>query len=163
VIRAGLLVVLVAGCWAEEPAAVPAVPPEVLAAAAVAGQPLPPAPSPAALAAADQIDVLLLTADTLLAKQSTVAAGDRFVAAVKAMEEISRSDRQALGERYREQRRHLSLMAQRLLADPAVATALGSEPLVPTPDEQAAAVAKPQESQTEPAPTGGAQPAVIKP
>lgn len=157
------------GLWAEDgaptpgPVAVPApaeVPAAVLAAAAAAGKaPVPLIASPAALATAEQIDAQLLAADTLLARGSTVAAGDCFMAAAKLFAGLGRADRHALGERYREQRRHLGLIAERLLADPAVRAALGSDPLVPTDAEHAAAIAAP----AEPAEQAASAPADVPP
>lgn len=129
---------------AAEPApAAEAVPDEVLAAAADASRPKPAQPSPEALAVADRVDVLLLTCDTLLARGEVATAGERFVGAVGLMEEVSKADKRALGARYTGQRRQLTALAQRLLADPGVAAALGDGPLVPTPAEEKAAVEKP--------------------
>jgi hypothetical protein len=123
------------------------IPPQVLAdaqkAAQHAAQPTPPSPSPAALQTADEVDILLLTAGTFLAKQQPEKAGERFVAAVEALEKIPRADRRALGPRYVEQRRQLMAMANGLLRDPLVAAALGDEPVVPTPAEQQAALVAP--------------------
>ena len=125
---------------AADPAAVPS---EVLAAAADAARPKPAPPSVEALALADRIDVLLLTCETLLAKDEVATAGERFVAAVGLMEQVSKADKRALGVRYTGQRRQLTTLAQRLLADPGVAAALGDAPLVPTPAEEKAATEKP--------------------
>lgn len=153
--RALLALLCAAGLGAEDVAPVPAVEPapvvdavpdEVLAAAADAARPKPaqPAqPSPEALAVADRVDVLLLTCETLLAKGEVATAGERFVGAVGLMEEVSKADKRALGARYTGQRRQLTALAQKLLADPGVAAALGDGPLVPTPAEEKAAVEKP--------------------
>lgn len=121
--------------WAADAAPVP---PDVLAQAAqvaaaakqkaaAAANP----PSAEALKIADQLDVLLLTSRVLLDQQEPTKAGDRFINAVKVMQDLPRADRKALGERYLEQRRQLMELAQRLLADPAVAAALNDKPLAP--------------------------------
>lgn len=150
--RALLALLCAAGLGAEDVAPVPAVEPapvvdavpdEVLAAAADAARPKPAQPSPEALAVADRVDVLLLTCETLLAKGEVATAGERFVGAVGLMEEVSKADKRALGARYTGQRRQLTALAQKLLADPGVAAALGDGPLVPTPAEEKAAVEKP--------------------
>ena len=120
---------------AEAPAPIPA---QVLAEAQQASLPKPLVPSPAALQTADEVDVLLLTAGAFLAKQQPEKAGERFVAAVEAMEKISRADKRALGQRYTEQRRQLTQMANGLLRDPLVAAALGDAPVVPPVIEKAA-------------------------
>ena len=124
--------------------AVPDVPPQVLADAQVASVPKPPVASPAALQTADEVDVLLITVGTFLAKQQPDKAGERFIVAVQALEKLSRADKRALGQRYTEQRRQLMTLANRLLEDPAIAAALGNDPLVPTTAEQKAATATPQ-------------------
>lgn len=150
--KAFLALLCASGLLAEEPAPVPAVEPvpaadsvpdAVLAAAADAAKPKPVQPSTEALAVADRIDVLLLTCETLLAKGEVATAGERFVGAVGLMEEVSKADKRALGARYAGQRRQLTALAQRLLADPGVAAALGDAPLAPTPAEQKAAIEKP--------------------
>lgn len=151
---ASLCVVLLcaAALAAEDAAPAPApavepvpavVPDEVLNAAAEAAKPKPAQPSAEALALADRIDVLLLTCETLLAKGEVATAGERFVGAVGLMEEVPQADKRALGARYTGQRRQLTALAQRLLADPGVAAALGDQPLVPTPAEEKAATEKP--------------------
>ena len=119
--------------------AVPEIPPQVLADAQVASAPKPLVPSPEALKTADEVDVLLITVGTFLAKQQPDKAGERFIVAVQAMEKISRADKRALGPRYTEQRRQLTTLANRLLEDPAIAAALGNDPLAPTAAEQQAA------------------------
>ena len=141
---AGLVLTL--GLAAEE---APPVPPEVLAAAAAAvSKPLspaaaPPAPLPEVLALAERVDVLLLASETLLSKQEIASAGQRFVEAVRLMESLEKPEKRSLGERYRAQRRQMTALAQRLLADPQVAAALGDAPLVPTPAEEQQATEKP--------------------
>jgi len=123
--------------------AVPEVPPQVLADAQVASAPKPLVPSPEALTTADEVDVLLITVGTFLAKQQPEKAGERFIAAVQVLEKLSRADKRALGQRYSEQRRQLMTLANRLLEDPEIAAALGNDPLVPTAAEQKAATATP--------------------
>lgn len=136
------LLFLIAGaiCAAESASDIPA---QVLADAQVASAPKPPAPSPEALQTADEVDVLLITVGTFLAKQQPEKAGERFIVAVQAMEKLSRADKRALGPRYTEQRRQLTTLANRLLEDPAIAAALGNDPLVPTAAEHQAATAAP--------------------
>ena len=119
--------------------AVPDMPPQVLAEAQLASAPKPLVPSPAALQTADEVDVLLITVGTFLAKQQPDKAGERFIVAVQSLEKLSRADKRALGPRYTEQRRQLMTLANRLLEDPAIAAALGNDPLVPTSAEQKAA------------------------
>jgi len=104
----------------------PPIPAAVLAEAAAANHPRPAPPSAAAVAVADQVDVLLTRADGLLAVGDPVAAGERFGAAVALLEPLSKADRRALGTRYRAQRQRLALIANRLLLEPAIAGALGS-------------------------------------
>jgi hypothetical protein len=138
-------VVLLVGMAAEE---VPPVPAAVLAAAAAASEskpvtPVVPVPSPETLALADRVDVLLLASETLLAKQEIATAGQRFVEAVQLMESLEKPAKRSLGERYRAQRRQMTVLAQRLLADPQVAAALGDAPLVPTPAEERQIMEKP--------------------
>lgn len=131
---------------ADAAADAPAIPPQVLAdAQQIATKPSTPSatPSPAALQTADTLDVLLLTATTFLANQQTDKAGERFITAVQTMETLTRADKRALGPRYVEQRRQLSALANRLLADPAVAATLGDTPLVPTPAEERTTTASP--------------------
>ena len=142
---AGLVLML--GRAAEE---APPVPPEVLAAAAAAAAASKPqaptvaaaVPLPETLALADRVDVLLLASETLLAKQEIASAGQRFVEAVQLMESSEKSAKRSLGERYRAQRRQMTVLAQRLLADPQVAAALGDAPLVPTPAEEQQVIEK---------------------
>ena len=120
----------------------PDIPPQVLADALAASTPKPLAPSPPsteALQTADEVDILLITVGTFLAKQQPEKAGERFIVAVQLMEKISRADKRALGRRYTEQRRELTTLANRLLEDPAIAAALGNDPLAPTPAEHQAA------------------------
>ena len=121
--------------WSAD--AAPAVPVEVLAQAAqieaaakrsASAPPLAP-PTPETLKIADEVDVLLLTSRVLLDQQEPTKGGDRFVSAVKALQGLSRAQRKALGARYIEQRKQLMELAQRLLADPAVAVALETQPL----------------------------------
>lgn len=121
--------------------AVPDMPPQVLAEAQLASAPKPLVPSPAALQTADEVDVLLITVGTFLAKQQPDKAGERFIVAVQSLEKLSRADKRALGPRYTEQRRQLMTLANRLLEDPAIAAALGNDPLVPTPAEHQATTA----------------------
>ena len=121
--------------------AVPDMPPQVLAEAQAASAPKPLVPLPAALQVADEVDVLLITVGTFLAKQQPDKAGERFIVAVQSLEKLSRADKRALGPRYAEQRRQLMALANRLLEDPAIAAALGNDPLVPTSAEQQAATA----------------------
>ena len=135
------------GLAAEE---APPVPPEVLAAAAAAAAPkpvaapaAPTAPSPETLALAERVDVLLLASETLLGKQEIASAGQRFVEAVQLLESLEKPAKRSLGERYRNQRRQMTALAQQLLADPQVAAALGDAPLVPTPAEEKQATEKP--------------------
>ena len=150
--KALVALLFAAALAAEDAAPVPApavepvpaaVPDEVLTAATDAARPKPAPPSVEALALADRIDVLLLTCETLMAKGEVATAGERFVGAVGLMEEVSKADKRALGARYTGQRRQLTALAQRLLADPGVAAALGDAPLVPTPAEEKAAIEKP--------------------
>ncbi len=112
-------------------------------------------PLPAAVQTADDVDVMLLTVTTFLAKEQPAKAGERFVAAVQALETLTRADKRALGSRYTEQRRQLTALANILLADPAIAAALGdslgSDKLVPTPAEMRSAVA-PEPNPVEPVP-----------
>ncbi len=127
--KALLLIAVPVALWAAD---VPApVPQEVLAQAAqveaatkakveAAAHP----PSAKAIQVADDVDVLLLTSRVLLDQQEPTKAGNRFVAAVKALQDLSRADRKALGGRYLDQRQQLTELATRLLADPAVAAAL---------------------------------------
>lgn len=126
-------VVVLSHVWSAE--ADPAVPAEVLAqaahieAAAKLQARTPPVapPTPETLKIADEVDVLLLTSRVLLDQQEPTKGGDRFVSAVKALQGLSRPQRKALGARYTEQRKQLMDLAQRLLADPAVAAALETE------------------------------------
>ena len=123
-------------CAAES---APDIPAQVLADAQAASAPKPLVPSPEALQTADEVDVLLITVGTFLAKQQPEKSGERFIVAVQAMEKISRADKRALGQRYTEQRRQLTTLANRLLEDPAIAAALGNDPLAPTAAEHQAA------------------------
>jgi hypothetical protein len=129
----GLLLALGLGMRAFAAAEdLPPVPPAVLAEAAAASRPRPALPSAEAVAAADQVEVLLARADALLAVRDQVAAGERFMAAVALLEPLTKADRRALGARYHEQRQHLTLIANQLLLDPAIAAALGpAEPATP--------------------------------
>ena len=117
---------------AAEVAVQPPVPQEVLAQAAQieaaakakAAAPSLAPPTAETLKIADEIDVLLLSARVLLDQQEPTKGGDRFIRAVTAMKDLPRGERKALGARYVEQRTLLNDLAQRLLADPAVAAAL---------------------------------------
>ena len=132
-------------------------------AAKEAQKPIAPVPLPAAVLTADEVDVMLLTVTTFLAKEQPAKAGERFVSAVQALETLTRADKRALGSRYTEQRRQLTALANILLADPAIAAALGdatlSERPVPTPAEMRSAVA-PEPNPKEPNP---ADPVPAKP
>ena len=112
------------------PAPAPTVPPEVLAEAAhiadlakakaAAGDP----PLPETLKTADEVDAQLIACRVLLDQQEPTKAGQSFVSAVNALQGLPRAERKALGARYQQQRQQLLDLAQRLLADPAVAAAL---------------------------------------
>ncbi len=122
------------------------VPDAVLRAAAEASRPVPPAPAPptaAARQAFDLADAHVVAATALLELGQLRRAGERFVAAVRTLAELTPADRRALGDDYRDLRRRLSAIAAQVMADPAVGELLGDAPLVPTPGETAAAVAAP--------------------
>ena len=130
-----LMVLSLAGLAAESaevPADVLTQAAQIEAAAAKAKAPVaplapPPPPMAETLKIADEIDVLLLSARVLLDQQEPTKGGDRFISAVTAMQGLPRTERKALGARYVEQRKLLNDLAQRLLADPAVAAALAAK------------------------------------